>query len=279
MYAQTVLLSLLFATSAVAHSAVPMVMGDVGGGMTALGFNPDIPQQNRNKDVIEPDANTMPSNSDPTANGLGTLNQKKKVTMDMLDDALANAASTQLPQVNKQLNITYRQMVLDGRFDVNRGARVLVDTTASGNFKNAVEATINQPESIQVIKQPTFRGTTVVGEDFPISVTIPDSVQCTGPQNTCLVRVVNGRNEGNQLWGGHFLFQKAPAAGAAAPAPSGAPTPAPAAGSPAGARKMLRRDIQELKEALKKIQVRDETQITETDPVTEDDMINFEKNN
>lgn len=53
----TAALIIAFATAAAAHGAVPLVEGDAGGSMTALGFDASVPIQDKNKNVIEKDAN------------------------------------------------------------------------------------------------------------------------------------------------------------------------------------------------------------------------------
>jgi hypothetical protein len=226
MYSKALVIATLTAYAA-AHSGIPMVKGDVGGAMTGLGIDPNVPVSDPNKNVIEKDANTMPSRTNANANGLGTLNGKTKVTLDMAQKAIDLGGAGQMPQVAKTMDITYRQMVVDGRFDPARGAVVLIDPTATGNFANAVEAKV--VSAPPVVKQANIKGTTVVGQDMAMKVEIPDSVTCTGPNGACLMRITNGRNEGNQLWGGHVLFQKVPATGAAAAPPAnGATGAAPA---------------------------------------------------
>lgn len=168
----------------------------------------------------------MPSKKDINANGLGTLNAKQKITMDMASKAIS-ATPGPMPQVNKILTITYRQMVLDGTFSEAAGSKVLIDPTATGTFETgAVEAKIlgTIPGDITE-KQPSIQGTTVVGQDAKFQVQIPDGLVCTGPvsfssfsdkaqanplkDKTCLMRVVNGKNTGNNHWGGHVIFQLA----------------------------------------------------------------------
>ncbi|KAK2067139.1 hypothetical protein P8C59_000899 [Phyllachora maydis] len=278
MVHKAALVALALAGTAFAHSSVLKVVGDVGGGMTGLGINPAQPTVDPNKDKIEGDANAMPSTRDTRANGLGTLNNKAKVTMDMLPAAVKNAGETQIPQVNSTMDINYMQIVIDGRCDVTKGCQALIDPTNTANYQQSVPATILvAPDPI---KQATIRGTTVVAKAMPMKIQIPDSVTCTGPQNTCGLRIINGQNEGNNHWGAHVVFQKASAGGAAA---AGAAA-APAAGNPAGgAAKIQARYavLEELARELSKRQLPDtilrrDLELTPNPNPTYEDMLKFE---
>lgn len=119
---------------------------------------------------------------DPLGNGLGTANNKKKIDMSMMSKAVANGNQGKMPQVKKTMDITYRQMVLDGKFDPNDGAKVYIDETCTGTFKTgAKEAKIISSDPKINAKKATVQGTTVVGQEGNIKVEIPSDVKCAGP--------------------------------------------------------------------------------------------------
>lgn len=118
---------------------------------------------------------------DPKANGLGTNNNKVKVTMDMMAKAVTDGGPGPMPQVKKEITITYRQMVVDGQFDTTKGAQVLIDPTATGTFKTgAVNAKIMDVPAAINMKKAVGKGT-VVGQEADFKVEIPDDLKCTGP--------------------------------------------------------------------------------------------------
>lgn len=116
-----------------------------------------------------------------TTDGLGTLNGKKAITMDMMSKAVTDGGPGPMPQVKKEISITYRQMVVDGQFDPANGATVLIDPTATGTFSSGtVAAKIGEVPAAINMKKAVGSGT-IVGQEAVFKVTVPDEVKCTGP--------------------------------------------------------------------------------------------------
>lgn len=123
----------------------------------------------------------MPSKKNQLADGLGSLNNKAKITPDMANKAIAGTPGP-MPQVNKILTIEYDQMVIDGQFDAAKGAKVLIDPTATATFSTgAIEAKIvgSVPADVSM-KKAVVKGTTVVGQTANIQVEMPAGLKCTG---------------------------------------------------------------------------------------------------
>lgn len=122
-----------------AHGKVAAVVGDAGGNGTALGIKGAVipgagPNSKTEKDT------TVFKKTNVLTDGLGKTEAQGDNTADMLVKAMALSGST-LPQVsagNGSIQGTFHVVTTDGAGPV----KAVIDSTASGDFSNGVEATV-----------------------------------------------------------------------------------------------------------------------------------------